>query len=691
MQLILTEKPSVARDIATGLTSNFTQKDGFIEADNGETIITHAFGHLYHIDQSIMPREKELPFFPAHFRYETTSSGGKQARIIKNLLQKAEKVIIATDAGREGELIARLILNQSGWTSYQNTYRFWTSQALSPQVVKANFQSLKPATIFDNYYFSSLSRQHSDFILGLNLSRIASIKGGGIWSVGRVQTPVLRMICDRFQERKNFNPQEYFVIDATFQKGDQSFDGILFFEENDQLSKDISNQIFQELKPYISTENAVVSHILKEEKTEKPPVLHSLTSLQQEANKVYGYTAAETLKIAQSLYETHKALSYPRTDSNFMSNDDQQMVKKILLILDHEDLEKNINGNKIFNSSKLTDHHALVPLQNFQGDGKEQNIFDLVKRRFLAVFSDSFKYEVQKVFIKIESHPYTFISTGKKIIESGWSIFYDQKEKFIPVLAEGEKLNIENIQESQKWTKPPSEFNDSSILKKMENLNLGTPATRSGILEKLVKVGYVERQKKSLVATEKGLELITKINSSQVTSPELTQEWEIKLEKVKDKNDYLHFLDAIKQFTTQEVHRISKLDIKRSASSKQINFAKSLAKQKGISLPENIEDFDICKGFIEKAMEMNSKPLLNCQMCSEQGNVIDFGKGFKCESCGRIVWKKVASKTLTETQVKNLFEGQKIQVKGLKSKTGNTFDAELMFKDKEVKIVNYLK
>ncbi len=686
--LVLTEKPSVAKDIASALDPSAKTQDGFILAKNGQMIITYAFGHLYQIENGIMPpttAEDDLPFFPEKFKYETTSSGSKQARNIKNLLKGVQKVVIATDAGREGELIARLILIESGWSNWTNTYRFWTSEALSGEAVKKGFNNLKPALQYDNYYYSAISRQHGDFTMGLNLSRIASMKGGGRWSIGRVQTPVLKILCDRHLERDNFKPVEYYIIEALFVKAGFQFPGTLQLPEEEKLSKEKAQNIFER----IQKENyATVRSVVKDYQKEPAPVLHSLTSLQREANKVFGYTAQQTLDIAQGLYEKYKVLSYPRTDSNYLSDNDQALASEILHKLGHQKLEENIQGNKIFNSKKLTDHHALVPLQDFLAEGKEGNVYGLVKKRFLTTFSSDFEYEKQKVITKVDN--YDFVSTGKKILRPGWMVFYETKESLLPALKENETIGIEKIENLQKWTKAPGDFNDSSILKKMETLNLGTPATRAGILEKLIKIDYVKREKKALIATDKGLELIEKIGSSNVTSAELTQEWEEKLLKVSSRSDYEQFLGGIQGFTSSEVAKMKTLEISKKSSPKQIALARKLAKEKGLSLPEKLDDFQTCSDFITDAIKKPSLSRGNCGMCEQKGELHDIGKGVKCVSCERVVWKEVSGKKLTEKEILDLFSGKEVPLKGLKSKAGKKYAAAYQLKDKQAEFVKYI-
>lgn len=683
--LVLTEKPSVAKDIALALDKNARNQEGYISADNGQTIITYAFGHLYKIKDDTMPQtptQEDLPFYPERFVYELTASGAKQGRLIKKLIKEAAKIVIATDAGREGELIARLILIESGWNNWQNTFRFWTSEALTGPAVSKAFQNLKPASSFDNYYYSAISRQHSDFCLGLNLSRIASMKGSGRWSVGRVQTPVLKILTDRGLERENFKAKEYYVIEAKFIRNTFEFNGSLLQKEEEVLDKESAEKIFNRIK---NETFATVKSVEYNTQKEVSPVLHSLTSLQREANKVYGLTAQQTLDIAQTLYEKHKVISYPRTDSNYLSDNDQGFATQILQKLGYENLEINVSANKVFNSSKLTDHHGLVPLENCDLQGSEGQIYGLIKRRFLAAFSEDYQYQNQKVVTNVAG--FLFLSKGKKVLRPGWRYFYENKEVLLPALKEDENIAIRKMECLQKWTQAPSEFNDASILKKMEVLNLGTPATRAGILEKLIKIDYVKREKKALVATLKGRELISKLSGSDVTSAELTKEWEDKLQGVATRQDYLNFLTAIQAFTTKEVEQMKTLEAIRRVSAKQLGLAKKLSKEKGISLPEDIETFEVCSAFIEQALGKPSVAIGKCGLCD--GDLKDIGKGVKCEKCARIVWKEISGRKLSEKEILSLFTGSDVVLKNLKSKAGKSYTAVYKLSDK-VELVRYI-
>jgi len=385
--LLLTEKPSQAKDYAKAFR-NCKRKEGYI--DCGNVVISWAVGHLFEIDDDIAPKRwslDSLPIFPERFKLKLRRGGDKQFRVIKELLKKAKEVWIGTDPGREGELIAREILLMAGWKDWDRVKRIWTSEALTPEVVKKALKNLKPAKEFDGLYYSALARQHADWIVGINLTRLVSLKANDntVWSVGRVQTPTLRLLVERENEIRNFKPTPYWVIKAVFDKEGKTFEGVLILskedlkafqnqteeeeEEEKQTSvgsaikdKNLALRVYEEIKklPY-----GVVVKVEKKLKRELPPPIHSLTTLQREANKLFGYSAQKTLKIAQRLYEHYKVISYPRTDSQYLAESNKPLVREVLKKLGKEELLPAVDkvGKRVFNDARLTDHHAIIPLE----------------------------------------------------------------------------------------------------------------------------------------------------------------------------------------------------------------------------------------------------------------------------------------------------------------------------------------
>jgi DNA topoisomerase-3 len=557
MKVSLTEKPSVARDIAKALGS-YTQNKDYIRA--GEYVIVWAMGHLLEIDDSIAPERwdlESLPIFPERFLYKARNS---HFFVVKKILSQAKEVIVATDAGREGELIARLILLHSGWKNWDRTYRLWTSKALTPEVVRKELRALKPIREFDSLFWSALARQHADWLVGINLTRAVSLKAGnGVWSVGRVQTPTLALIVKRTIERENFKPQPYFVIKGVFSKDGKVYEGLLVFKgEEGRLSEEKAKEILKELE---KEGTGVVVVFQAERKKEYPPLLFSLTSLQRSANEKFGWSASKTLRVAQRLYEELKCISYPRTDAQHLSEENKELVKEVLKKLGRGDLIENVDkvGKRVFDDSKLTDHHAIIPLDRLPREANEDDrkLYELIKNRFFAVFMPPFEYLSFKVITKLGK--YEFISYGRKVLALGWRKVepLEETQPDLSFLRRGDRVKKEKVLAQKKFTEPPPAYTEGSLLKEMERLSLGTPATRASIIDTLKERGYVFLKGKSLVATEKGKALIKFLEGRKIIQPEMTSEWEKKLESIytqrKGKKGYEEFLEGIKNFVKEEL------------------------------------------------------------------------------------------------------------------------------------------
>ena len=577
--LILAEKPSQAQDISKAF-KNCQKKDGYIEC--GNFIITWGYGHLLEIDTEKIAPKGEVLVFPEKFEYRPRSkSHAKQLKIIKELLKKVDEVYVFTDPEREGELIARLILHKAGWKNWERTYRMWTSKALTPEVVWEEIKAKRPIKNFDSVFWEALTRQHADWLVGIPLSRVLIKNLKGSWSVGRVQTPTLALIVQREEEREKFKPQPYYVVKGEFIKGEHKIEGVLTLkeikekvydeeEENREEEGGISEKKAKEVIQKLAKEKyGVVIKVEKKRRKEKPPLLHSLTTLQKEASKVYGYSAQKTLQIAQSLYEK-KLISYPRTESQYLSEKDKQLVKDVLKKLRKSELIPNVEKvrKRVFDDSKLTDHFALIPLnkapENLSKD--ERNIYFLVWRKFVGAFMEDYEYEETTVLIKVGD--YEFKAKGKKVINLGWKALYgEEKDKLLPELQEGEKLKLESIKSEKRMTKPPSRYTDGSIISKMKNLGIGTPATRSQIVESLITRGYVRRKGKELIPTQKGRELVKKLleKGLKIAKVELTSEWEKNLKEIREKKlnfkGYKKFIESIKEFVKESARELEKIEI----------------------------------------------------------------------------------------------------------------------------------
>lgn len=609
-QLILCEKPSVAMDFAKGL-GNFAREDGYLE--NDRYIITWAYGHLCELKMPEDYDEKfkewkleHLPIFPEKFEYRVIKEGAEQFKVIKKLIhrQDVSSVVVATDCGREGELIARLILLLTG--NKKPVYRFWTSEALTPEVVQREIRNLKPAKEFDRLYQSALARQWADWLVGINATRAVTIKNGGeLFSVGRVQTAVLSLIAEREKEIQNFKPQKFYNVVVNFEKDGEVYKAIYIAkqsndkvedkteEENDEtgqeinskyaiLSKEVAEQVAHSIRGKAGKIVSVESKI----SIEKPPLLFSLTTLQQEANKKFGFSAGLTLDIAQSLYEKH-LISYPRTESQHLDPAYASEVKKIISFLASNDvIEFNPSkcrvspqNKRIFDLSKLTDHHALVPQRaSFipELSDKERKIYTLICKRFIAAFYPDCKYKNTTIITNCGE--YSFESKGKILIDAGWREIYglSGQDILLPdTLKENDRVNVKSSQSVEKQTQPPPRYTDASLLNIMtnahkvvqnpelrkilkENAGIGTPATRSQILEILLKRGYVYKKNRHFFPTDKGMFLIEALKGEKITSVEYTAVWEQALEDIARGKvaSISPFLNSIKEYVNNFIDKV---------------------------------------------------------------------------------------------------------------------------------------
>ena len=568
--LILTEKFSVASDFAKALGVKTKSEGYFISKD---FIITWAVGHLVTLyepedyDKAMKRwRLDTLPLIPQSFEYKPIKQSYKQFKIIKALLLKQNfgRLIIATDAGREGEVIARTILMKAGFLDKSRILRFWTSQALVPEVVRSAMANLKPITDYDRLWRAGYYRQVSDWLIGMNCTRVLTVRLKDLFSVGRVQTAVLALLADRKKEREQFKPEPYWTLKATFFNDKGEWTGTWFRGKDTRLTKQGDAQaLYMHLTQ--TTDPGEVLTVKKEEKTELPPLLFSLTDLQQEANRRFGFSAKKTLNLAQALYQDKKCLSYPRTDSRVMGTQNLEMVKKILETLEktYPELFTGINptqvslsNKRVFNDAKLTDHHALIPFKQVppRANADEKKLFELVIRRFAAAFHPPCRFENTRVVTRLNRE--TFQTLGKVMLSKGWQQVFQVRTKdektveHLPPLAPGDKALVKKIDLNEKKTIPPPDYTDSLLLKDMTNpgryvaeeavkklfrgdIGIGTQSTRAQIIETLITRNYVVRSGKQLVATEKGGYLVDLLRkcpvSSVLPSPDETARCEVSL------------------------------------------------------------------------------------------------------------------------------------------------------------------
>ena len=592
MQLVLTEKPSVAQSIAKVICHNAKRNDGYIEDRN--YLVTWCVGHLVELAS---PQEYDdkyrrwsldtLPVIPEEWKYLIKPETKKQFNTIKTLMGRkdVESVICATDAGREGELIFRLVYEQTQCRKPMK--RLWIS-SMEESSIKDGFKNLKPGAAYDNLYQSALCRQRADWLIGMNGTRFfTTLYGGRVLNVGRVQTPTLSMIVDRDSEIKNFQKEAYYQVEL-------SLGGFK------AISEKIKDKVDAEhIAEICEASEAVIVSVTKDEKSIAAPKLFDLTSLQREANKLFGFTAKETLEITQKLYEA-KLVTYPRTDSQYLSDDMAETASRVLHAI-HEHISfvfgnMNVGMNcgripVVLDSKKVTDHHAIIPtveiakgMENLSAS--EKKILFLTACRLLCATGEKHKYIVTKAELSCSGN--SFAVQGREVTDNGWKDFEDMLKNYfrdcssetsgsnsedsgsetrqlLPSMKEGDIYKVENSESLEKFTKAPAHYTESTILTAMEKAGanettdeaerkgLGTPATRADILEKLVRDGYVRRDKKQLLATEDGINII-RVLPDKLKSPVLTAEWENELSNIAKGTAAANvFMDSIKTIVTDIV------------------------------------------------------------------------------------------------------------------------------------------
>ncbi|MDA3925692.1 MAG: DNA topoisomerase 3 [Kiritimatiellae bacterium] len=602
MKVIIAEKPSVARDIASVLQIK-DKRAGFI-AGRG-CAITWAFGHLVTLQE---PGEYDsalkkwtlnsLPFIPKEFHLKLISNSGvaQQFETIKALCEKADEIICATDAGREGELIFRYILALSNCEN-KPIRRLWLN-SLTPDAIQEAFKNLKEGHEYDSLYDAARCRSEADWIVGLNATRYFTVRhgrtGGGndrvLWSIGRVQTPVLAMIVHRDDEILNFTPQPFWELATLYREVTFKYDGKRFQKPEKA----------QELLEKIKGEPFNITSIEGKDKKEQPPQLFDLTSLQREANKLHGLSAADTLKATQTLYEA-KLVTYPRTDSRYLSNDMKPRVPKIMEQLKAQWAEQiqplNLASlpftKRIINNKKVTDHHAVIPtgMQPRQIGYNEQLVYKLITTQFIAAFYPVCLKKITTV--NGESCQVEFQAKGTQIVKPGWTILFpkpkkksaeEEDDQQMPAFEKGESGPHEPVLREGK-TKPPQHFTENSLLGAMEaagkqvdddamrealkERGIGTPATRAAIIETLLRRNYIQRNKKQILATDMGRCLIALLQDPMLKSPEMTGEWEEKLKKI-ERNEIkaTDFMDNIAEYTRNliKTSSVNRVDISRWGS-----------------------------------------------------------------------------------------------------------------------------
>ena len=694
LTLVIAEKPSVGRDLVAVLPGAFTKHEGYLEGP--EHIVTWAVGHLVQLadpdeydDRFKKWRMADLPIVPDRFKLVVRDERSKkQMNVVKRLLDRddVDLVVNACDAGREGELIFAYLYEKAG--SKKPVQRLWLN-SMTKEAIRNAFGALRPSAELATLEEAARSRSEADWIVGMNATRAATIRlrssFDGAVSLGRVQTPTLAILARREQEIRDFKPEPYWVVDAQFdpvEERPRRYEGRYHAGANPRA------KTAQEAAAIVEACRGQIGEITKLEKSEqreRPPFLYDLTSLQSDASSRYGFYARRTLAAAQRLYEDHKALTYPRTNSRYLTSDMISDIKPIARLVgeqrEYAAGSKYVLGldvlplGRVVNDAKVTDHHAIIPTRAERHpvdkmSDDDRKIYDLVVRRFLAVFHPEAVFENTRVETTIAD--YVFRTRGKLILVPGWRAVYGEsadgeraeddegREQQLPRLERGERVETIGIGAEAKETKPPRRYSDGTLVRTMETAGklvddeelreamkdsgIGTPATRAAIIERLLQVGYVERDGRALVVTEKGLNVIRLLGEHALTSPGLTGDWERRLALIETGGDSREaFMGDIVRFTEDTVGELDR----------------------------NLKDVRIPRA--------NLGP---CPVCGH--DIVENRKGYSCWSredpgCGFVIWKSKAGKSLPVSVARELIKTGRTAkaVTGFKGRSGKSFRARL--------------
>ena len=701
MKLVIAEKPSVARDIASVLGA--TQKrNGYLEGNGYQ--ITWCIGHLVQLanpeeyDETLRRWKMDtLPIMPAQFRYEIVSSTKSQFQIVQQLISRSEEIICATDAGREGQLIFEYVLRLSKPPENCVIRRLWIS-SMTDDAIRDGFASLKDNGQYQRLYQSAKCRSEADWLVGINFTRLFTIRYGTKLTVGRVQTPTLALIVERQQAIDNFQAAPYYQLQG-------HFGSIRALWHRGNVNRLEQKEDAVKLQKELTGMDGTVTKLDTSRKNEDRPLLFDLTELQREANRRFGYTAQETLSIAQSLYEKHKFITYPRTDSRYLTTDMKpqipQLLKKIASVypesvpfIQQIAAKKLLLDKRIINDAKVSDHHAIIVTNNihqYQPQKltlRENNVLKLIMIRMIVALSGKKVFDETKLEITLDNQKDIFKATGRIIIDEGWTLVErtlsakpaaaqdetkndekDDKEddqQILTGIALNQRVHLDKIDIQEKKTTPPKpyteatlltamekasrEIDDKSLKESMKGKGLGTPATRAGIIEKLITVGYVERRKKNLHPTQQGIMFIQLVPES-IRQVEMTAQWELQLQEICDgKGNPEQFMKEIRQYVTQTVAENSSMEQVQAVSR---------------------------KGTLRRVVG-------KCPKCGQ--NVIESDKSFYCDGfrmehkCNFSLWKnnkylEARGVTLTADMAEQLLSTGKMQVNNLTSKAGNLYNA----------------
>lgn len=691
--LIIAEKPSVARDLAHALGKFKHEKDFF---ENDRYVISSAVGHLVEMvppEGAEVKRGKwnleNLPVLPNHFDLVPIEKNKARLLVLKRLIKRPDvtEIINACDAGREGELIFRNTMRWAG--AKKPTRRLWL-QSMTPEAIRSGFEHLRSEQEMRPLADAAISRAESDWLVGINATRALTSfnsRSGGFQktAAGRVQTPTLAILAGREEKIRSFKPRPYFEVYADFDVSAGSYGG-RWFDENFKKDGDEdtrAERIWDRTQATAIEAKCTgkIGEITEEKKptTQASPLLYDLTTLQREANNRFGLSARRTLQLAQALYERHKVLTYPRTDSRYLPEDNLAQVRKVMASFDDPKLathaEKALRSEwvkpikRVFNNAKVSDHHAIIPTGTSPAhlDEFERKIFDMVARRTIAVFYPAAQFEVTTRITRVEGEP--FKTEGKIIVDPGWLAVYGKEaagedEQAIVPISLNDRAKVLAVEVKENETKPPARFSEATLLSAMEGAGrlvddeelraamsergLGTPATRAQIIEGLIRDGYVERKGKELIVTAKGLSLITLLRNLQtdvLSKPELTGEWEFRLKQMAHgKLDRSHFMEDIRGLTREIVEKVR-------------NF-------RGETIEGEYATIDV-----------------KCPNCGG-GPIKEDYKTFRCQACDWLMWKTMASRQFEPAEVRDLLtKGRVGPLQGFRTRIGRPFDAVVKIGD----------
>ncbi len=665
-QLIIAEKPSVAKDLSKVLGANQKNKSYY---EGPTVIVTWALGHLLGLK---MPEDinkewqswqmETLPMVPKNLGIKPLPKTGHQLKAIKQLAnrQDVREAVIATDAGREGELVARWILEYVNFN--KPVKRLWISSQ-TDKAIKDGFKKLRPAKEYDNLYYSALARAKADWLVGLNVTRALTVKYQDSLSAGRVQTPTLSLVRQQEKKIESFRPQTYFSVELQVQK-----EKAKLVQSNPYAFKE-RNDVETFVKK-LSEGNGKVTDIQEKTKTEQAPLPYDLTEIQREANQRYQFSAKKTLSLVQSLYEFHKIVTYPRTDSKYLTTDMKATMKERLqAVSDFAPEVKTyikdggqVKLTKVFQNEKVTDHHALIPTEQRPRyeklSGDEQKIYNMIVTRFLGMFAEPHRTKQTKVTVSFGKEQ--FIFRQSKVEVAGWK---QEKEDMVPSVDWTLGMVIPpNFTINKDLTAPPKPLTEGTLLGLMEKYSLGTPATRAEIIEKLIKSELMERNTNGLNVSPKGKQLLELVNPSLVT-PELTEKWEKTLEAIaKGKQSSTVFLKEIEQDTKKLVNEI------KQSESKYQDF--SITQKKCPECGSNLREKNTKDGKIyvcsnqDCSYRRRKNPKVSnhrCSRCHRKMEIIDGKNGayFKCKYCSiteKMQDKKERNKKLTKHEERKLMK-----------------------------------